>query len=235
MQLTRQPGTTARLNVPEAAFSRWDCLVVGLVFALLGAIALPMLASSPGSAAQAVCGNNLRILTRAALLWALDNQDRFNWMVPYPEGGSLGKTLAREHFQVLSNFLPDPKILVCPAGKETPGSNFATLKRDGLSYLFGPHAEPNLPHEFLAGDPNLAGTDTATCGRVGPPAVVLRAQGSPLKPNTLSIAWDRGYHNMMGHLALSDGSVRFGSSGALRLMVSRTLTLDLPSAHFLSP
>jgi hypothetical protein len=72
------------------AFSRLDLVMVIATLALLGAITLPVLASSKVRGEQAMCFNNLRRIGHAFHLWANDHGERNPWVTPVSEGGTLG-------------------------------------------------------------------------------------------------------------------------------------------------
>jgi len=60
-------------------------------------------------------------------------------------------------FQVLSNELVMPKILLCKAeDKRFPADDFSTLTNGNLSYFVGVTADYSKPDTLLAGDRNLA-------------------------------------------------------------------------------
>src|SRR6516165_882321 len=66
------------------------------------------------------CANTLKQVGQAFQVWAGDNNDNFPTEVPFKNGGAMeaaasGKPAAI--FQVMSNELSTPKILICPEDK----------------------------------------------------------------------------------------------------------------------
>jgi hypothetical protein len=61
------------------------------------------------------------------------------------------------HFQVMSNELSTPKILVCPADTRSVANNFVRLKNQNVSYFVGLEANDANPQRFLDGDRNITG------------------------------------------------------------------------------
>src|ERR1041384_6452381 len=98
------------------------------------------------------------------------------------------------HFQVLSNELVTPKLLVCPADTRPPATNFAGLRNEFLSYFVGIKAEYAQPDSILAGDRNL------TNDYVRPTSLVR------LDPNH-TLRWTRELHEFKGNVLFADGRV----------------------------
>jgi len=77
-------------------------------------------------------------------VWAIDNNGNFPFNASTNNGGTLELCLpgsdgfdrnAAFHFQVMSNELSTPKILVCPADtKKQPAFNFVSLPAVNVSY-----------------------------------------------------------------------------------------------------
>ena len=60
------------------------------------------------------------------------------------------------HFQVMSNELSTPKILICPADNRTVATSFARLKNQNVSYFAGLDAnDVSRPQSFSTGDRNI--------------------------------------------------------------------------------
>src|SRR5437762_9809206 len=66
----------------EQAFTRLELIIVLITLALLGAIALPVLAGNKARSEQALCFSNLRQIGHAFHLWASDHADRNPWFTP---------------------------------------------------------------------------------------------------------------------------------------------------------
>jgi prepilin-type processing-associated H-X9-DG protein len=105
----------------------------------------------------------------------------------------------------LSNEFSTPKLLICPADKEREeATNFATLRRQNVSYFLAPNAREVFPQSFLAGDRNL----TTNGVRIGPGRVELK--------DPAQTGWDETIHKSQGNVAMGDGSVQQLSIARLR-------------------
>src|ERR1700722_10323271 len=96
-----------------------EVLVVLFVLVILAAMLLPSPRPHRGRMAMRItCVNNLKEMSLAARIWEGDHQDHYPMTVSNTNGGameqaSLGNVAAV--FEVMSNELSTPKILVCPA------------------------------------------------------------------------------------------------------------------------
>jgi hypothetical protein len=107
------------------------------------------------------------------------------------------------HFQVMSNELSTPKILICPADTRTAASFFSGLKNQNVSYFVGLDAADSYPQMLLAGDRNLTGES-------GPENGILKlVPGHP-------VSWTETMHINQGNVGLADGSVQQCSNAGLR-------------------
>lgn len=90
------------------------------------------------------CVNNLKQIGVAARTWALDNLDRYPCNVPTNAGGVMEvceigadgfDSNPAPAFQVMSNELSTPKILVCPHDKSRiAATNFPSLTSNNITY-----------------------------------------------------------------------------------------------------
>lgn len=129
--------------------------------AIPAAMILPALAKAKGRAQAINCMNNMKQQGLALRIWAVDHDDVFPFNVPAAQGGTLeacergpdGFDLnAFRHFQVLSNELVTPKILVCPADSQrTPATNFEELQPANVSYQIrtGTNISDTTPEEMI--------------------------------------------------------------------------------------
>jgi len=125
--------------------------VLVIVLLIPGAMLLPALSRAKERAQRINCVNNLKQVGLGFKLWSGDHQD-FPFNVSTNQGGtlelcSLGSDgfdmNAVLHFQVLSNELSTPVILVCPADASRQRAvNFQTLQSANVSYEL--HSGTNL-------------------------------------------------------------------------------------------
>ena len=125
--------------------------------------------------------------------------------VPLAKGGTkecdTGADTFR-HFQVMSNELSTPKILICPADTRTAANNFPRLKNQNISYFVGLEANDMNPQMFLDGDRNITGASEPQNG-------ILK-----LVPGQRA-SWTEKIHVNQGNVGLSDGSVQQYSNAML--------------------
>jgi hypothetical protein len=130
--------------------------------AISAGMLLPALANAKTKAQSINCVNNLKQVGLAFRIWSTDNEDHFPFHVRSSKGGSLESCdqgpdgfdrNAYRHFQVLSNELATPKILVCVAdSSRQPAPNFAALQAGNVSYQLrsGPDVDETHPGAVLA-------------------------------------------------------------------------------------
>jgi hypothetical protein len=107
------------------------------------------------------CVNNLKQIGLTFLEWALDNEGRFPGNVSTNAGGAMefcavgadgfDRNAAR-HFQVMSNVLTSPKILVCPQDKtRRPATDIANLHAGNVTYQLrsGTNVSMENPQEVM--------------------------------------------------------------------------------------
>jgi prepilin-type processing-associated H-X9-DG protein len=191
------------------AFALFELLVVAAVFAILAAMLLPALANAKGKAQRIHCVNNLKQVGLSYRVFALDHEDLFPMSLATNRGGTrelIPASPAYVHFQVLSNELAIPKVLVCPADGREAASNFASMRNANLSYFIGLDADETRPQMVLAGDRNVTNGLTPSGG-------ILR-----LTPDRAA-GWTGDLHDGNGNLALADGSVQQVSSARLDEML----------------
>lgn len=114
------------------------------------------------SAIRISCVSNLKQIGLAFREWSLDNDDRFPCNVSTNAGGAMEFSAvgrdgfdrnAARHFQVLSNELNTPKILVCPEDKaRKPAADFVNLQAGNVTYQLrsGTNVSEANPREVLA-------------------------------------------------------------------------------------
>lgn len=116
-------------------------------------------------------------------------------------------------FQVMSNELSIPLIVICPQDKNhIPATNFANGNFTGknVSYFAGLDASKKLPRTILGGDDNF------------------ESDGVPVEPGVLSIStnamyyWSTKRHDRRGYVGFADGSVRQLSNSEFINLIRQT-------------
>jgi prepilin-type processing-associated H-X9-DG protein len=179
-------------------------LVIIAVLAILAAMLLPALAAAKRKSKRIQCVNNLKQDGLAFRLWEGDNGDKYPMAVSTNKNGTMeyaGDVF--RHFQVMSNELSTPKILVCPADDRTAAASFAGLKNQNVSYFVGLNATEVRPQMLLTGDRNVT-------NGLPPIRSVLE-----LRPE-IPAGWTAAMHNRQGNVGRADGSVQQVTIDGLR-------------------
>jgi len=143
----------------------WPTAVIvlcALVAVLIVSLVNPDFGERDKPRKQAInCVNNLKQIGLAFRQWALDNSDRFPFNVATNEGGTWEwcaldgegfDASAFRQFQVLSNELNTPRILLCPKDKtRKPAKDFASLLPVNVTYRVrsGTNVSDTHPRETL--------------------------------------------------------------------------------------
>src|SRR5216684_281380 len=114
------------------AFTAIDLMLVIALVAVQIGIILPMLARPRRCHGPRIaCASNLKQVGLAFRVWEGDNGDH------YPMRGFTNELGVSEvpkpsnvfrYFQVMSNELSNPKVIICPADNRTEATNFTLLK-----------------------------------------------------------------------------------------------------------
>ncbi len=187
-------------------------LIVSLM--ILAVVLLPVLAASRRRGCRINCTNNVKQIGLAFRGWAGDNGDKFPMEVSVTHGGTMelaakGDVVAT--FQIMSNELSTPKILVCPEDPvKNPAAAFSGLTAASISFFIGLDTGTNSPQALLSGDDNFA------------------ISGVPVKSGFLEIStnapitWTAARHGNQGNLLFADGSVQSSSSPGLKSYLIQT-------------
>jgi prepilin-type processing-associated H-X9-DG protein len=203
------------MNSTPRHFTRQGFTLVGLliiiaVLAILAAMLLPALASAKRKAQRINCVNNLKQDGLAFRLWEGDNGDKYPMAVSTNKNGTMEYAAdVFRHFQVMSNELSTPKILVCPADNRTAAASFARLENQNVSYFVGLDATDVRPQMLLTGDRNVT-------NGIAPEHSILK-----LVPDQPA-GWTEALHNGVGNIGLADGSVQQVSIPGLQQMLKQT-------------
>lgn len=188
------------------AFSIVDLLVILAIIAILAAMLLPALASSKRKATAINCTNNLKQLGLSFRVWEGDYGDKYPMAVPARRGGTMEYNTGADtfrHFQVMSNEIFNPKILICPSDTRQPAANFVRLKNENVSYFVDLDAVSDVnPQLLLTGDRNITGPSAPVNG-------ILK-----LSPGQTA-GWTATMHVNQGNVGLADGSVQQYSNTGL--------------------
>ncbi len=210
-------------NQRNRALTRTDVLAVLVVSCLLVVYFLYALTAIHSPRQPINCIANLKQIGIAFRLWEGDNNDKFPMAVSVTNGGAMELVAAGNVaacFQVMSNELCTPKILLCPEDtRRTYATNFSTGFSDAnISYFVNPDAAETYPQMILLGDDNLL------------------VDGKPVRPGILNlwtnqtIAWTKERHHGVGNVGMADGSAQQTTSGGLNSAIG-SCTNGVPTNH----
>lgn len=134
----------------------------GYVAVLLALVLLPVLAKAKAKAYRIRCAGQLVGLGISFRVWSSDHGNQFSFNIPARDGGTLEfatqdadgfDSNAWRHFQVLSNELYNPIVLICPADSvKRRAPNFTNFGPANVSYQLhtGTNVDENHPDTVLA-------------------------------------------------------------------------------------
>ena len=176
---------------------------------ILLALFLPALAAAKKKSSKINCTNDLKQIGLACRIWEGDNGDMLPMRISTKNGGAMELVRmgnAVSVFQVMSNELSTPKILVCPSDTNSfYASNFSSLAGSNISYFVGVDVTNTVnPDQIFSGDCNF---------EIG---------GKPVKSGLVSIwkndpvAWSAARHRRAGNLGFAFGNVEATTSHSLQ-------------------
>ncbi len=208
-------------NVALEAFTRIELLVVLATIAIVAAVVLSAVGRAKQKARRIQCTDNLKQLGLGFRTFAIDGDSGFSALAPTNREAGPRRILsggALRYFQLMSNGIGNPKLLVCPADTRMPAKDFGLgFSNTNISYFVGVDAVETYPQMFLGGDRNL------TNGLPVLEGILLLVPDRP-------IGWTSELHNRQGNVALADGSVQgFSRSRPREAVVGITNRLAMPS------
>jgi competence protein ComGC len=231
------------------AFTRLELVAILSTLVLLAVVVLPVLANTKPRADRLTCLNNLRLIGRAAHLWANDHRDQMPWRIDIGEGGTqrdVRQNNSYFNYAAMSNELATATILACPSdGSTKTARTFSSSPVDGLlhpsyrnsavSYFIGLDSfvtEGILYVAYaaaLAGDRNLRvdGVNVSCSSGVTVAAAVSSSSPSVTR-------WTNAIHGITGSLLMIDGQVTQTSNARVVRGIAPTLD-DNGSSHLLMP
>jgi prepilin-type processing-associated H-X9-DG protein len=202
-------------NQQNAALTLVEVTIVIAVLVIVVALILPALAMAKRKTSHISCANDLKQVGIAFRLWEGDNNGKYPMVVSVTNGGAMeliatGNVAAC--FQVMSNEVNTPKILLCPEDtRRVYATNFSTgFGNTNISYFVGLDAVESKPQMILVGDDNL----TVGGVRVQPGILNFRTNAT--------VGWTKERHQGNGNTGLADGSVQQLTQDGLRQAFQQT-------------
>jgi prepilin-type N-terminal cleavage/methylation domain-containing protein len=190
-----------------------EVVLVLAVLAVLVVLFMPALSRARVRVPQTQCLDNLRQLGLSFQIWEGDHSDYYPMFTPQTNGGSMEFSAGPEvwrHYQVMSNELMEPKILICPAETDRARSvavNFDSLRNSNLSFFVGSVSNELDAEKILAGDRNIT-NGKQVC------------HGSLELTFSQSLGWTTEMHRSVGNILLADGSARQVDDIGLRAAIA---------------
>lgn len=182
-----------RLNRNDG-FTRLELLFVVVAIAAIGLLSIIWFKRHERHS-TINCVANLKLVGLGFRAFAIDNEGLYPMQIATNGGGTLevrAEASVFRHFQALSNYAPDSRIVTCPQDKRKPSRSWAIVSDANLSYFIGPDASETNAFSFLSGDRNIGPTLN---GRV-----ILNLSG---------VTWQTevGLHGSLGNILFGDGHV----------------------------
>lgn len=189
-----------------------ELLVVLAVLFIVVALILPGSRGGMVRVPRIQCVNNLKQVGLAFRIWEGDHGDNYPMAVSETNGGSMefitGLNEFR-HFQVMSNEVSTPRVLICPSDSKDAATNWTDFGNSNLSFFIGVDAAETNAAMILSGDRNIT-------------------NGMPIRNGMLTLTtnrlagWTSEVHNKVGNILLADGSVQQDSIFGLKNHIADT-------------
>ena len=199
-----------------------EAVVVIFSVAIMIAMLLPALAVQKMKRARINCTNNLKQTGLAFRIWSSDCTDKYPMAVSVTNGGAMEAVLGGNPmrvFQVMSNELSTPAILICPKdeGRQRATNFDSLLTAKNVSYFVSADAVESNPSDIMGGDDNFEINS-------------IRVKSGLLNVLTNTpLGWSAARHKFSGNLMLADGSVQIAINSELKNWFWPTNDLDLPT------
>jgi hypothetical protein len=194
----------------HAGFTRTELLVVALTVAILGVLLVGAGRGFVTKARRIRCISNLAQIGTSFGLWS---GDALVMPGAFVETNVPAVSLnAARVFQVMSNELVAPRILVCPSDTRWVAASFVSLSDSNVSYFVNLDTSEEAPEGLLTGDRNLlVNGQPAGTGRL----TLTRGD---------EVTWTEALHRGCGNVGLADGSMRQLSGTSLSAMLKSQST-----------
>ena len=190
-------------------FTLIELLIVIAIIAILAALLLPTIERVRARARRAQCTSQLRQIGIAFVSFSHDHNGDLSMRISTNSGGSSefnqlanhiggGFFFAAGHFQPLSNYMANARVLVCPVDRRAEAGEFATLQNENISYFVNASGRAGNSDSIIAGDANLADDGVQFVTGVGH-----------------RLRWTRERHHFSGNVLFGDAHVEQWNSFTL--------------------
>jgi len=214
------------MHTGSRAFTGWDLLICVVTVLLLLGVFLPQLTRPKNRRSERiVCVSNLKQIGLAFRMWSNDHGDKFPMAHPVAEknGGTMDFNLTGDvwrHFQIISQELNTPKVLVCPKDNRQKVVDWASFTNNShLSYFAGLDADETKPQTILSGDRNVISP------KIKPVKGVLNITTND------RVEWTKAIHNQAGNVGLGDGSASQATPDQLNRQFQAALNSTTQAVH----